>query len=666
MPSFFPTSARVTPAVLMMIVMALLPAVSHAQSPIILNEYNAVGSEKQLDEDGVDAFFGRAVGNGGDWVELVVTQDQPDLRGATLRWAEQGAAGTLTLTDHELWQSLPAGTIVTVLDGDLPTDVSFDPDAGDFWVHVNTRDQRFITGDEFKAGNDDWTLTITSRDGKPLFGPVGEGAANWPGGGVNSREVGALVTDPSPLVTPANGYDDMKSSTFGKPNRWTQNDDPMVQDFSTLRGGGRGIGDASDRAELERRASAAARFDVQHVATIDVPGWTAEIVGYCERQKLLLSTNPIWKSLDVFELDDLTQPGHMVALDFDGDEPEAQGFWTIHEPTSVAVHPTLPIALVSVLGMEYGKPGSLMAFDLRRGDTLGDWKMRQEVGYHPDCVAISPDGRWAVVANEGEGLSDTAGGVAFVDLAGLSLDRHPGRDGPLPTKHLTDLGHALETADGDVEPEYVAFDPMSRFVAVTCQENNAVLLIDLRRLDNQSPQLDGLVWLPYGAEPDGVAVIDGVNNAAGKAGCLIAVAEEGKFDRYGRELGQSFSLTWVDPDDLGATPELMSRSDVRTLVDPEKPWERRDPESLLLRRVGGRLLCFLNIERGDYLLTLDVTDPARPVPVARTRVGDRPEGLIAVPHGRGVMVITGDEGKRGPGTISFVSVQPAGTTMAGE
>jgi len=635
-----------------------VPSIATAQSAVILNEYNAVDTGKHLDENGSDTHFGRAAGNGGRWIELVITGDKLDLRGAELIWRDEDSSGTLTLADQPLWQSLPRGTIVTLLKGDLPSDVSVDPEKGDYWVHVNTSDRRYVAGGALQTSNNDYTLTIAARDGTILFGPVGEGAPNWPGGGVNSREVGALIADPSPRITAANGYDDMKSSTFGAPNRWLQNDESMVQDFAALRGGASGIGDDTARAALERRAQAARRFEVKRLATVDVPGWTAEIVGYCPRQKLVVATNPIWNTLDLFAIEDLARPAELTPLDFDEEELHAQGLWTIHEPTSVAIHPRLPVALVAVLGQEYGKPGRLMAFGLRDGETRGDWLVNQEVGDHPDCVVISPDSRWAVVANEGEALSDTVGSVTFVDLAGLTLGRHPARDGDLPAQTLTGLGRTLETSDGDVEPEFAAFDPRSRFVVVSCQENNALLLIDTTKLDQQPPRVDGVVWLPDGAEPDGVAVIDNIKNPDGKTGCLIAAAEEGKFDRYGRQLGQALSLTWVDPDNLAATPVPLSRSDVRPLVDPDKPWERRDPESVLLRRVGGRVLCFLTIERGDYLLTLDVTDPTQPLPVARTRVGDRPEGLIAVPHQRGLILITGDEGNRGPGTISFVSVQP--------
>ena len=59
-------------------------------SDIILNEYNAVGNSDFLnsgnasvDSDGgraSDSYFGRIMGNGGDWFELVVITDHLDMR----------------------------------------------------------------------------------------------------------------------------------------------------------------------------------------------------------------------------------------------------------------------------------------------------------------------------------------------------------------------------------------------------------------------------------------------------------------------------------------------------------------------------------------------------------------------------------------------------------
>ena len=64
-----------------------------------------------------------------------------------------------------------------------------------------------------------------------VFGPIGELAAGWGGGGISSKEIGKLEVDPSALV--GNGdFKDGTSSTFGAPNVYAGG--TKVQDFSTL------------------------------------------------------------------------------------------------------------------------------------------------------------------------------------------------------------------------------------------------------------------------------------------------------------------------------------------------------------------------------------------------------------------------------------------------
>lgn len=167
---------------------------------ILLNEYNAVGSSKYLDEDFYslsdkeDTYFatlpglddGRIQGNGGNWFEVVVVQDHLDVRGWELRWAETGSSetnntdiwygdptvdqGILTFSQAPIWSDLRSGTIITFseleavgvdtdFDGadrnftdnvapgdvdvtiDLSSDTSFNPQADDWWIHVSTLEE---------------------------------------------------------------------------------------------------------------------------------------------------------------------------------------------------------------------------------------------------------------------------------------------------------------------------------------------------------------------------------------------------------------------------------------------------------------------------------------------------------------------------------------------
>jgi len=218
---------------------------------VILNEYNAVNGNDYLnggtasrDEDGgqaSDTYHGRVQGNGGDWFELIVITDHLDMRRYNLEiWSAGVHNETLDLTDHPLWSDLRSGTIITVAE-DVPDDVSYDPQAGDWWINVqahNLASGTYIKNTGFPVTNDDWQLVIRDEYDNLIFGPAGEGIS--PPDGVNSREIFRLAADPSPSITPySDDYDDSEVlSTFGSPNQWgaTEFGFRDRQNFRALRG----------------------------------------------------------------------------------------------------------------------------------------------------------------------------------------------------------------------------------------------------------------------------------------------------------------------------------------------------------------------------------------------------------------------------------------------
>ncbi|MCD8535228.1 MAG: hypothetical protein LR011_10775 [Verrucomicrobia bacterium] len=67
--------------------------------PIVLNEFNAVGSTRMLKDGASDLTLGTVAGNGGNWIEFVVVEDHADIRGLELRWAEE----TTDLPPNPVW-----------------------------------------------------------------------------------------------------------------------------------------------------------------------------------------------------------------------------------------------------------------------------------------------------------------------------------------------------------------------------------------------------------------------------------------------------------------------------------------------------------------------------------------------------------------------------------
>lgn len=252
----------------------LLSVVSFApvfSAEVILNESNAVGSSRWLDEDGldgsdkVDTLLGRVEGNGGNWFELAIVGDgtegsSVDMRGWTLSWTEGDDNGEIVLSSDEFWNGVSAGTLVTFSENEVITaqdgtevangsDTSTDFSAGDNWAHVFAADSTYIVSTDtnvadnidmglaifgaFSVGNDDWQLTIFDDTMTNVFGPIGEGA-DGVDAGVGSREVFKLEANIGVDVD-ASLYNDGSSSTFGTANVWSNDADETVhQDFSAF------------------------------------------------------------------------------------------------------------------------------------------------------------------------------------------------------------------------------------------------------------------------------------------------------------------------------------------------------------------------------------------------------------------------------------------------
>jgi hypothetical protein len=237
-----------------------------ACTPIFLNEYNAVAADQYLrggtatlDSNGgtaADPFFGRVLGNGGNWFEMVVGVDGLDLRGWTFAWSEVktgGFSGTITLSQNAGLASIPAGTIVTfiernALNGGRNTDLTVNPGAGDRWMNIYTRDTSVVSGwtstkpdttfGSITTSNDEWQLEVRDASGTVVAGPFGEGAEQYWRGGVSATDVCHLRASPGSVVTMADDYDDTgRFSNFGEANAWAECPDDgtvFTQDLAGL------------------------------------------------------------------------------------------------------------------------------------------------------------------------------------------------------------------------------------------------------------------------------------------------------------------------------------------------------------------------------------------------------------------------------------------------
>lgn len=235
-------------------------SVLHPSPALVLNEYNAVSAinylnggtfavDSDLAPNTQDSHFGRVIGNGGDWFELVVTGDGgpgfTDLRGWTIAVGKADATNTfvathtITLTNDSYWNAVPNGTILTFITkptatGGLDTDLnkvnSLTVD-GYAWSNIYLGDSSLVTGVSLTTIDIDSNGTqilISDALATPIFGPAGEGVA--PKSGIGGTEILELEAHPTPSIDSRlaaslidNGYDDGSSeSTFGSPNSFLE------------------------------------------------------------------------------------------------------------------------------------------------------------------------------------------------------------------------------------------------------------------------------------------------------------------------------------------------------------------------------------------------------------------------------------------------------------
>ncbi|MCP5167042.1 MAG: choice-of-anchor I family protein [Pseudomonadales bacterium] len=211
-----------------------------------------------------------------------------------------------------------------------------------------------------------------------------------------------------------------------------------------------------------------------------------EISAFDPRSQQLFVTNGADGTLDVLDLSDPTAPALVRQIDVSG--PLGSGTFIGDGANSVAVYRGIVAAAVQADPVT--DPGAVALFD-----TDGNLLNLVAVGALPDMLTFTDDGRFLLVANEGEpdeGV-DPEGSVSVIDL----------RRGVLAASARTADFNAFDSqaaalkADGvrlfpdvlsgdltvsqDLEPEYIAADPRGRTALVTLQEANSVALLDIYR-----------------------------------------------------------------------------------------------------------------------------------------------------------------------------------------
>ncbi|MBS1825440.1 MAG: choice-of-anchor I family protein [Acidobacteria bacterium] len=201
----------------------------------------------------------------------------------------------------------------------------------------------------------------------------------------------------------------------------------------------------------------------------------AEISAYEPTTQRLFTVNGGTKSIDVV---DLSNPARPVKLFSIPTAPYGGG------ANSVAIRGGIIAAAVEATPKT--DPGSVVFFD-----TDGNLLRRLTIGALPDMLTFTPDGRFLLIANEGEPSDDykidPEGSVSIVDM-GKPVGFLSQSD--VRTVSFTEFNGAKldpsirvfgpgSTAAQDFEPEYIAVSADSKTAYVTIQEANAVAVVDI-------------------------------------------------------------------------------------------------------------------------------------------------------------------------------------------
>lgn len=157
--------------------------------------------------------------------------------------------------------------------------------------------------------------------------------------------------------------------------------------------------------------------------------------------------------------------------------------------TSIASHPTEDLIAIAAYGEKTDRGYIIFA------DKEGKYVKHVQVGFLPDMVTFTPDGKKAIVANEGEPenenvANDPAGSISVIDIPSFEHTELLFTEEMLDEKVRMSFQGKGKSYLAQLEPEYVTVSPDSATAYVTLQENNAVATVDL--LDNKILKVKGL------------------------------------------------------------------------------------------------------------------------------------------------------------------------------
>lgn len=368
----------------------------------------------------------------------------------------------------------------------------------------------------------------------------------------------------------------------------------------------------------------------------------AEIAAASTDGMTVIYTNSPKKEIGFVDITDPAHPLPLGALAMGG------------EPTSVAVLGAYAVVAVNT------KPGAVDEFTQPAGKlVVVDIAKRQIVkelalGGQPDSVAVSKDGRYIAVVIENQRDEGVNGGAMPQTPAGsLMIVDSVGTPDGWKTRAVTLTGLA-SLYPSDPEPEYVAIND-DNIAAVTLQENNHVVLVDLKSgsvtghfsagsvnlsqvdLTDERPNKIALgeTQADRLREPDGITWLSKTR---------FAIANEGDLNGGSRSYTIMNTKGEVEYDSGAELEHLAVR--LGHFNDRRSDAKGTEPENVAFARFDRTDYLFVALERASLLAVYDLSVPTKPVLKQALPGAISPEGILTIPS-RNLVISASEVDDRG-------------------
>ncbi|MFQ1030322.1 choice-of-anchor I family protein [Staphylococcus haemolyticus] len=256
-----------------------------------------------------------------------------------------------------------------------------------------------------------------------------------------------------------------------------------------------------------------------------------EIVKYNPKNGYAYSVNGDKEALDII---DVKHPGKDGAINLVKRIYLQDNGIEAGDLTSVTVHPSGDYVAVSAPAVDKTKPGHVVFYG-----SNGDYINNVTVGSLPDMVTFSKDGKYLLVANEGEPSDDYTvnppGSVSVIDVTGgpANVNANNVRTAMFTKEHqegIRALGPNAEDAYLNIEPEYIAVDSQSKYAYVTLQEVSAIAKVDI--VKGQIVQVKGLPYKDHSLAQNAMDVSDEDGKSELRRAPVLGLLQPDGIDTY--------------------------------------------------------------------------------------------------------------------------------------